>query len=90
MKCVEFWQLDNVRVFFNPLLLCLYRNVNDYCTTDVNGFVIEVKWENYPDVKLEDAHGSNMDCQDIFVKVRLFAVCISIFSKYAAYHNVLT
>jgi len=56
----------------------------------VNGFVIEVKWENYPDVKLEDAHGSNMDCQDIFVKVRLFAVCISIFSKYAAYHNVLT
>jgi len=68
----------------------LYRNVDDYCTTDLNGPVIEVKWENFPDVKLEDAYGNDMQYQDYSVKVRLCTVYISIFSKYAAYHNVQT
>ena len=30
------------------------RATDTYCTPDTTGPVIEVKWENYPDVKMED------------------------------------
>jgi len=60
--------------------LCITRPLDKaadgYCTPDWSGPIIEVKWENYPDVKLEDAQGNDMEYQDFYVKVRLFAVCI--------------
>jgi len=57
----------------------LYRAADGYCTPDFTQPIIEVKWENYPDVKLEDADESNMDYQDISIKVRVYTVCIFIY-----------
>jgi len=65
------------------------RATDDYCTTDLTAPVIEVKWENFPDVKLEDVHGNNMEYQYSFVKVRACAVYILFLCKYAGCHDVL-
>ena len=50
----------------------LNRATDTYCTTDTTGPVIEVKWENYPDVKVEDDCVNAMQYQDMSVKVRVY------------------
>ena len=47
--------------------------------------VIEVKYENFPDVKLGVDQGND---QDVSVKVRVYGVHIFVFLKYAAYDDV--
>ena len=42
---------------------------DDHCTPDCTGPVIEVKYENFPDVKIEIHDENNMEYQDISVKV---------------------
>ena len=44
-----------------------------YCTADTAGHVVEVKMQ---DVNMEDVHESNVEYQDVSVKVRVCALCI--------------
>jgi len=62
----------------------LDRAVNDYCTPDCTGPIIEVKWDNFPDVKIEIANANDMECPDISVKV---SMCCSYF-YYVTYVHV--
>jgi len=41
---------------------------DDYCTPDCTRPVIEVEYENFPDVKIEIADENSMGYQDISVK----------------------
>ena len=67
----------------------LDRATDTYSTPDtIDGPIIEVKWENYPDVKMEDMLGSVMACQDFSVKVRVSGILIVMCLRHAAY-NVL-
>jgi len=50
--------------------------------------VIEVKYENFPDVKLDVDQGNGVEHQDVSVKVRVYGVHIFVFLKYAAYDDV--
>jgi len=62
----------------------LDRAVNDYCTPDFTGPIIEVKWDNFPDVKIEIANENDTECPDISVKV---SICCSYF-YYMTYVHV--
>ena len=66
----------------------LDRAADTYCTPDTTGPVIEVKWENYPDVKMEDVLGNAVEYGDFSVKVRFYAVYILTFPKLAAQYEL--
>ena len=61
---------------------------DSHCSTDFTGPEIEVKWENYPDMKVEDADENDVECKDLSVKVRHYAIDIVIFLMYAV-HDVM-
>ena len=61
----------------------LDRAADTYCTPDTTGPVSEVKWENYPDVKMEDVFGNAVEYEDFSVKVRVCTLCILTFFKLA-------
>ena len=54
---------------------------DSHCSPDFTGPVIEVKWENYPDVKIEIADENDVERKDFCVKVRDYAVDILMFLK---------
>jgi len=58
----------------------LDRVVNDYCTPDCTGPIIEVKWDNFPDVKIEIANENDVECPDISVKVSM--CCLPFYHVY--------
>ena len=58
---------------------------DSHCSPDFTGPVIEVKWENYPDVKIEIADENDVERKDFSVKVRDYAVDILMFLKYAVH-----
>ena len=66
------------------------RATDGYCTAEFTAPIIEVKWENYPDIKLEDDHGNSVVYQDFSVKVRVYAVLILFIWEYALRHDVLS
>ena len=45
--------------------------------------IIEVKWENYPEVKMEDADENRVVYEDFSAKVRVYACHIFMFSMHA-------
>jgi len=58
---------------------CVTRaSLDEHCTADYTGPapVIEVKWENYPEVKLETAAEKETGRQECTVKVRVCVACI--------------
>ena len=57
------------------------RVTDDYCTPDFTGPIIEVKWENFPDVKIELPVENDAEYQDSAAKV---STCCSSF--YRAMH----
>jgi len=60
----------------------LDRVTNDYCMPHFTGPIIEVKWDNFPDVKIEIANENDTECPDISVKV---SICCSYFDVRARY-----
>jgi len=62
----------------------LDRVTSDSCTPDFTGPIIEVKWDNFPDVKIEIANENDTECPDISVKV---SICCSYF-YYVTYVHV--
>jgi len=65
----------------------LDRVVNDYCTPDCTGPIIEVKWDNFPDVKIEIANENDVECPDISVKVSM--CCLPFYHVYTcSLHNL--
>jgi len=63
---------------------------DSHCSPDFTGPVIEVKWENFPDVKIEFADENDVECKDFSVKVRDYAIGILMFLKHAVHVRVLT
>ena len=61
----------------------LDRAADTYCTPVTTGPVIEVKWENYPDVKMEDVLGNAVEYGDFSVKVRVYAIHVLMFFNLA-------
>ena len=53
---------------------------DSHCSPDFTGPVIEVKWENFPDVKIEFADENDMESKDFSEKVRV--ICCSYFDAY--------
>jgi len=56
----------------------LYRTDEHRSTTDVTGAAADVKEENCRDVKMETVNETGVECPDMSMKVRVYALCFEV------------